>query len=255
MTYVPLKNNKLYIPLRFFFCKHSKLSLPLVALQYHDVKIVIKLRNAKLLKNNVEDEPPKLKSFDLYANYIFLDKKEREEFAKNEHMYLIEQIQRNGPNPASDDKHKLYFTHPVKELIWYFKNKESSPMNFQQKNLDDFIINQDYLNFESTRWFNDGRLVLNNNEYEKRSDNYFRFIHPYQYHKRIPTKDIYVYSFSLKPEDYNPSGSCNFSKIDEAILELTPNTLPIAQHDMFIFAVNYNILKISNGMGGLAFSY
>ena len=82
---------------------------------------------------------------------------------------------------------------------------------------------------------------------------YFTRVQPYQHHTNIPLNDrIGVYSFALEPEDYQPNGTCNFSRIDDAKLTLTLTHSRSAE--IRIYARNYNVLRIMSGMGGLAYS-
>jgi hypothetical protein len=95
-------------------------------------------------------------------------------------------------------------------------------------------------------------LQLNGHDrFDKREGSYFRLVQPFQHHTRIPQKNIYVYSFAVKPEEHQPSGTCNFSRIDNAKLTLTSPTGGNQLHR--VYAVNYNILRIKNGMAGVAF--
>ena len=92
--------------MKFFFCKQSSLALPLIALQYHQVKVTIKLRDPKSLQHD-NDTAPEMKDIKLYGDYVYLDKDERQEFAQNKHEFLIEQLQKNGPFPGSFNKYDL----------------------------------------------------------------------------------------------------------------------------------------------------
>ena len=88
---------------------------------------------------------------------------------------------------------------------------------------------------------------------EYKQNKYYKTVVPYQRHTNTPNNFIYVYSFSLHPEEYQPSGSINFSRIDNSVLDLKLNSEienPIIQ----LFALNYNILNISEGMAGLEYS-
>ena len=107
----------------------------------------------------------------------------------------------------------------------------------------------------------DAKIVLNGNDrISTREGKYFNLVQPYQHHTNCPAPGINVYSFALTPEDHQPSGTCNFSKIDNAHLNvtLTDNTIGTTYNDgnayIKIYAVNYNILRIMSGMGGLAYS-
>ena len=103
------------------------------------------------------------------------------------------------------------------------------------------------------------KLQLNGHDrFSQRFGRYFNFVQPYQHHTNIPAMGINVYSFGLKPEEHQPSGTCNFSRIDNA--QLVYSTKPTdggntsASCNIHIYAVNYNVLRIMSGMGGLAYS-
>ena len=98
------------------------------------------------------------------------------------------------------------------------------------------------------------QLLLNGTErFESRTAPYFRLVQPFQYHTTTPKSYIYMYSFSLKPEEHQPSGQCNFSKIDSADLNVNFNTLT-GNSSFRCYAINYNVLRIFSGMAGQAFS-
>ena len=105
------------------------------------------------------------------------------------------------------------------------------------------------------------KLILNGNDrFSEREGKYFNLVQTYQHHTNCPAPGINVYSFALTPEDHQPSGSCNFSRIDNAFLNVvvTPNTISSIYNSgsakIRIYAISYNILKIKSGMGGLAYS-
>ena len=98
------------------------------------------------------------------------------------------------------------------------------------------------------------KLVINGNErFEQRDAKYFRLVQPFYHHTRIPNNFIYCYSFAIKPEHHQPSGTLNFSRIDNCQLSLTciqnSNSCNVN-----VYAINYNIFKIMSGMGGLLYS-
>lgn len=115
----------------------------------------------------------------------------------------------------------------------------------------------------------DAKILLNGHDrFATRPQTYFRLVQPYQHHTRIPDKHIYCYSFGLRPEEHQPSGTCNFSRIDNAqlVIDLTNpanfgdnwdnGAFTLGGNDgvVYIFAPNYNVLRIMSGMGGLAYS-
>ena len=129
-----LPETTLYVPLQFWFCRNPGLALPLIALQYHEVKINLDIRPieeclwAMSSLNNTAGAAVKVTSAynqslvaaSLYVDYVFLDTDERRRMAQNPHEYLIEQLQFTGDESvgSSSNKIKLNFNHPVKELIW-----------------------------------------------------------------------------------------------------------------------------------------
>ena len=242
--YTMTNKTRTYIPLQFWFCRHPGLSLPLIALQFHDVKIHVRLVSESAFGGSSANV--KLTSVEMMADYIFLDTDERRRFAKSSHEYLIEQVQANLDfnvhSTCALNKYKLDFRHPVKELIWVHEDK-STTENFK------------YL--PSTQ---KALLKLNGHDsMQTRFGSYYRYLQRYQHHTGNEVVDgagnirpIYVYSFAINPEDAQPSGTCNFSKIDTALLEITSN-LP-QRANLNVYATNYNVLRIMGGMGGLAFS-
>ena len=100
----------------------------------------------------------------------------------------------------------------------------------------------------------DALLYVNGKErFSRRKADYFRLLVPYQRHTRVPDAYVYVYSFSLNPEQNQPSGTCNFSRLDNSELFLTLKD-DLLNSKINVYASNYNILRVMNGMGGLAYS-
>jgi hypothetical protein len=236
----------LYVPLQFWFCRNAGLALPLIALQYHEVKVNIEFRTfSELVITSVgTTTPASLTAATLFVDYIFLDTEERVQFAQIAHEYLIEQLQFTGAEAFSSTniRQKLNFNHPVKEIVWAFQL--DSVLN--AKGFSDFSnAGADHLI--------DANLQLNGHErFSTRKAGYFNLVQPYQHHTRGPSVGIYTYSFSLKPEEHQPSGSVNMSRIDNATLRMTlANSDPVR---LYTYAINYNVLRIVSGMGGLAYS-
>jgi hypothetical protein len=105
------------------------------------------------------------------------------------------------------------------------------------------------------------KLILNGNDrFAERKGNYFNLVQPYDHHTNVPASGINCYSFALNPEDIQPSGTCNFSRIDNASLDLTltdnavSSTINNGNVKIQVYATNYNILRVMSGLGGLAYS-
>ena len=276
-------NSTLYIPLEFWFCRNIGLALPLIALQYHEVKININFETAAKCGAGASDGF----TSSLWVDYIYLDTDERRRFAQLSHEYLIEQLQFTGQEAiaANSVKTKLNFNHPCKELVWFISKDSGTTtasynnwFNYTTKStvVDALLLSNraltenliqsdiDYIAAASSLPSNpvkSAKLVLNGNDrFYQRPGRYFNLIQPYQHHENIPSNaGINVYSFSLKPEEHQPSGTLNMSRIDTAVLNLDfessiVNGYNPTDYTLFVYAVNYNVLRILSGMGGLAYS-
>jgi hypothetical protein len=273
------KDTTLYIPLEFWFCRNVGLSLPLIALQYHEVKVKIEFESKSncILSGTTIGNIPNITNASLWVDYIFLDTDERRRFAQLSHEYLIEQLQFTGSESLNKgtNRIKLNFNHPCKELIWVAKSKGAFKKDrWYDYNLYNASIGE-LISMSSTSNYIDGVepksesfnnplksaiLQLNGNDrFAVREGLYFTHVQPYQHHTNVPVNNpINVYSFALKPEEHQPSGTLNMSRIDTATLMIeaeNPGTSTDYTYDgINIYAVNYNVLRILSGMGGLAYS-
>jgi len=247
-------NKQLFVPLEFWFCRNVGLALPLIALQYHEVKINLNFESMDKCKGEGQTDDLKTFGASLWVDYIFLDTDERRRFAQLSHEYLIEQLQFTGEEAVAENvKSKLNFNHPCKELIWFVsnKNKIEDWMNYTTDNAD--MKESAIVSKNKTK---NAKLVLNGNDrFAERHGSYFNMVQPFQHHENVPSNaGINVYSFALKPEEHQPSGTLNMSRIDTAVLNLTTNTVDTANDALNVYAVNYNVLRIMSGMGGIAYS-
>ena len=240
-----------YIPLQFWFCRNPGLALPLIALQYHEVKVVLNINSLKDVHGGQATSGGAL-SMELFCDYIYLDTDERRRFAQVSHEYLIEQVQFEEKGGGTNME--LNFNHPVKELIWVGKPQAQGTISQGPSTPTALPLDSKY------------QLKLNGHDrFSARPTAYFTRTQVWQYHTGpgglIPASGndtssgdtIAVYSFALKPEEHQPSGTCNFSRIDTAQLSETFVSGGSAK-PVTIFAVNYNVLRIMSGMGGLAYS-
>lgn len=335
----------IYIPMQFWFCRNLGLALPLIALQFHEVKLNLTFsKKTELMRTTNETViiNEGLKDVSLWVDYIYLDDDERKKFTQVSHEYLIEQLQTSGnvqveagvtrDNPKSVDVH-LDFSHPVKELIWVVQNQHTTsaidrqpsnyttvranvPQRTNEPNISntnplygiqytsnppaniggdgnapgDPLTLNDITTADELLAFSDhsclcppgalnpvvtAHLILNGHERQAvMNGTYFNWYQTQRHHTCTPkSPGINVYSFAIKPEDHQPSGSCNFSRIDNAKLTLRistfTNVTDISSYpgvisgssqlfntnycNVRVYAVNYNVLRIMSGMGGLAY--
>jgi hypothetical protein len=284
---------RLFVPLQFWFCNNPGLALPLIALQYHEVKInlhvedllnVVTFNGVKNLGNKVNDLS--IGCCNLFCDYIYLDTDERRRFAQVSHEYLIQQVQFSGANSVSknitDTNISLDLNHPVKELVWVVENdphlestqiNSSYPVSSCRPDPEDRFK---WLNGTSDMCMTDQTesavLQLNGHDrFQRRVGRYFKWVQKHQHHSNHHTEgenNIYLYSFALKPEEHQPSGTCNFSRIDSANLNLSLYRSRIGNKEWVeenlenetvdrkvrVYATNYNVLRVMSGMGGLAYS-
>jgi len=241
--------HRAYVPMAFWFCRNPGLAVPLIALQYHEVKFNINFAPTEQLVAVSNAGSLNLGSVQVYADYIYLDTTERRQFAQNAHEYLIDQLQLQSgeTNPTI----RLNFNHPVKELIFTGtpKNVATSASvvvtgGATPSAIVDSLVTSDV----------NARLVLNGTDrFTDRHLTYFTrnqvWDHHTGYGSTVVRDSVGLYSFALRPEEHQPSGTCNFSRIDNAQLKFSANI-----NSIDIYAVNYNVLRIMSGMGGLAYS-
>ena len=286
MTTPGANAGKMYLPLIFFFNRNPGLALPLIALQYHEVRMDFDLSSEFSLYTDDS-------TFKVWANYIYLDTEERRRFAQKGHEYLIEQVQHTGSDAmaaaGSTKQIRLSYNHPVKELVFCADHGSVSRSNLWNfTSAVDTVVSSggaaglqatstalvapstcgapllrigDHAADGSDVWTEEThgpidtfKLVLNGQDRFKEQDGkYFNSVQPFQHHSGSPVPGVYAYSFALKPEDHQPTGTCNFSRIDNAQVAIKTKAGASALN-LNMFAVNYNVLRIQSGMGGLAFS-
>ena len=391
---------RLYVPLYFWFCRHDGLAIPLVNLQYSEVKIRVEFREAEecyiigpthsiQIDENIADFEPyeyieqrvndlvipaiffdydiltqtlfytkvsqdrtfdtedkflnpltdqnevnvlfgvssnvfvhpvegstetdlniqlqntiALSSAFLLVDYAFLDRDEREKFAKTNHEYLIEQVQFTGDENVISNSVEVQvgFDHPVKELVWVvqldyladrFSNDIFNYTNNHVRNNDPIFDVPHYagqrpipiyrplsetnvflsnpfqgINFNLDQALVDpvlggqnnvqrGVLLFNGyNRFGEQEGSYFSWLQVQQYHSYSADEGINVYSFALHPEQHQPSGAANMSRIDDIKLQLcVDDSINFCnQAKLRVYGVSYNVFRVVNGLGGLAFA-
>jgi hypothetical protein len=214
-----------WMPLQFWFCRNPGLALPLIALQYHEVKLIFNFGTVTHSGHKV------------WCDYIYLDTDERRRFAQVSHEYLIEQVQEQSVSASTSSQTvDLNFNHPVKELVWAGGFSSGLLTPFAGAASETVL------------------LKLNGHDrFAAREAGYFSRVQVHQHHTGeggFVNMSLGVYSFALKPEEHQPSGTCNFSRIDNAQMTFSAGFETAGS----IYAVNYNVLRIMSGMGGLAYS-
>jgi hypothetical protein len=265
----------LYIPLKFWFLRFYEQALPLIALQYHEVKIIVTLRalrdlyietGAAVGHTSFSDSSvaaaPDFQDVVLLVSYVYLDTMERRMFAQQAHEYLIDQVQYTGAeshsSASSTLQAKLSFNHPTKELIWVCQRDSVGPYTSTSGSNDIFnwsgvpedadpaiVVGETF----PTDPFTFAQIQLNGHDRTiNHPAQYYRLVQPYQHHTRIPNKHVYCYSFALYPEDVKPSGSCNLSRIDNTVIRFTFPTGDLGwTGQVRIYARSMNVVKIVSG--------
>ena len=279
---------RLYIPLQFFFCRNPGLYLPLLALQYHPIRINITLAplqglfyTTELLTNakcTTQVNPAHITSMMLWGDYVYLDIEERRRFVSQSQEYLIDQVQYTPlmAVPAAQNQITIQtdFNHPVKEFLFVarrdFMNQTHEPFNYSSLATNEpcpaslapyFLPGQ-----VRTDLISAAKLQLDGyDRFQLRDAPYFRLVQPYEHHTTTPVQNyIYTYSLALRPEDAQPTGTLNASRIDAVNWQITMNQLlyqpdatpPINRGPctIRIYAINYNVFRVVNGFGGILFT-
>jgi len=228
------QSNKNFFPLHFFFCD-CEMFLPLIAIQYHQIEIRITWGSGVENASNVA----------VYGNYVFLDTKEREELVSKPQIdMMITQVQTVQGTRSSIDLSTL--NHPVKSI--FFGYPQSSDIT-------------QYWTFSSLNITLNGTPLL-----ENMSPTYFHTVQGY-YNTQYgiinfdPAQNgprytrYFMYNFCMNATSYKPTGTCNFSRLDNATLKIQNAVFTDPSvTGLTLYAVNYNILRIKSGISGVLFS-
>lgn len=270
---------RFYVPLIFFFNKAPGLSMPLIALQYHEIKL-----NIQLASSVSGIDAAYTPTLDVWCDYVFLDSDERRRYAQVAHEYLIEQVQFTGEETAvvdgtvaKSDLKRLNFNHPCKYVAWNFRDGNYHG-RYTGTPTNDLANSTTYA--EGLAPMYKAKLQLNGNDrIAERYGSYFNQVQGYQAHRTRVPAGVYLYSFALRPEEHQPSGSCNLSRIDNFTLnyqmKIAANSYGVGGQPFLaanvgsenytvsgataltgfrMYAVNYNVFRVMSGMGGLAYA-
>ena len=226
---IPMFDDLYHYPLGFWFCENWQSAIPLVALQYHDVRLRITWGSLASAANTV---------YELWADYVYLDEAERKYIInKDTNDTLIYQHQSSGP-ASNSVMSILPFNNPVAFL---FSGLSEQDIMGEALSTGTGIIN----------------LQINGTDITDKRELYPHYnIIPLSFHTTygkyntgaVEKTPSFIYPFALNCSQLQPSGSCNFSRIDSAYLASTKNVVKP------IYCRSYNILRIRDGMGGLLFS-
>ena len=273
------------VPLRFYNTQDPNLAIPLVALTRQEVEVDITLEEIERLVVNTQTQscnenirqylkttaqfggtPIKIKNMTLLVDYVFLGDEESRFFEEHALDYLITQIQGietqipKTTNYLTFPKQiRTYFNNPVKEFYIIVQSNEYRPIN--PTDADTTVT--DYFRFKSSNEsqpdnLNSLELLFNGQPRLLKSVAdafYLRAVQPLQAHTRVPQRYIYNYSYSIDPEDYQPSGQVNYSRISNILYNLYLNGANNSDRTARIYVKNYNVLRVESGVGGVLFNF
>jgi len=217
-----------FYPLRFFFCENWQSALPLIALQYHDVELRIYWGSNVVNPDGASGSM----QYECYSNFVYLDSDERMALSNQTQNMLIYQVQKSIASGSSKVQ-DLAFNHPIKYLVSSSKASGATTGLFSASNKVKLQLN--------------GTDVA---DYKFASPHFTKVMSYYN----VPfsddnTDNLFIFPFCLDTSKIQPTGSLNFSRLDSARI--------ISQSDNItddVYAVNYNILRIQAGMGGLVYA-
>lgn len=266
---------KLYVPLRFFFCNSPGCALPLVSMKSSQIRLIFHFADREQLGLPVDCEV----GIKIWGDGIFLDNDEMTRFATSTLEYLIEQVQiKEYTLTKGNNKLLLPFTNCIKALYWTLNMPDSQSVSYPLHDDNDISDTQP-----------SAKIVLNGQDrFQPRNMEYFLRTQPYNTHINssrenlvLPGQDtqfimqnkdgsnsvapqanvkaynqyVYMYSFALKPADYQPSGTCNMSRIDTVYLNLD-NVMGYNEANngvLTTYAHSYNILNVEKGTGTILY--
>jgi len=267
-------SRKYFVDIPFYFYNNTELAVPLCAITGQEIEIVIKLRDVKdcIYGKHTSDEESYytglsptglIKSLKLTTEMISLDEEEKQMLLSKKIDYIITQIQESNTiipvNTTSVFKHKLEFKNPIKELFFVIQRIRKvvngffvSSFNYDSPNQ---VVNNIYTNYEN---LNNLELTLDDstilNKITGNAIN-LRAIQSGIHHSRTQLfRRYYSYSFALEPERWYPTGQRNFSLIKEQIVNLNLHPDNVADRELRVLGLSYNILRVENGIAKTLFN-
>jgi hypothetical protein len=268
----------IYVPLEFWFCRELSEALPVVALQYHDVRFVVDVR--PLEDCCWHDGPVSFGRLEaaVLAEMIFLDNPERKRFAQQGHRYLIEQmysVKQDVGDRAGEQSVPLDLWQPCKELaVTVQRNVYVGPEAgaFLGRQTFNYTSDWDRTRTGAQVTYSLGGLespllllgqranpirnmrmqVAGKDMFPQMTDEFYTVLQPYMHHASPPPAGVCVYSFGLDPESIAPSGSLNMSKTQTIVkMDISPDLGPCTAR---VYGLCYNVLDIRDGMAGVLFT-
>lgn len=251
----------LFIPLPFWFCRDLTQTLPLISLGYSDVTLEVEFRplNECLYSGGLRSElndlvnlsALKMLDCSTLTEYIYLDTKERTIIAVSPNTeYLIEQmwdLNITVENGVSRQNYPLPFNHPVKELLWFYRSNYWEEHNAWDKYTVPIGTEERPPLANVTLLFSGcERIPLINADY-------CRFVQPLYHHLGSGSGFVYFYCFAENVDSLQPSGTANFSFINDITLGLDYKPYVLDGH-LTIISINYNFIRIKNGMAGVLYA-
>lgn len=210
-------------------------STPLESLYFNKIKYFSQIINLALGQSY------------LLVDYVFLDSEERLRFARQSHTYLIDTLTFDNDKVLyhTNNKIKINYSLPCKEIIFRCAYSYLSSGYCKDKfNYTASII-------QNKQIINSVLLLMNGQErFSKQSTNYFQLIQPFQYHTSSTPKGVCVYSFAIKPEEFQPSGYCNFTQVEDIEINIVIDKNVSYSRPVYFrtYAIVMNILEFSNGL-------
>ena len=215
-THPGVSARSFFYPLRFFFCEGPQCALPIVAMHHHNVEIRIYWGSAATGKN-----------VECFANYIYLDNEERGQVATRTHDMLVTQVQKNVA--SGTNVQELTFNHPVK----YLASADTTTNGALTSPSNRVKLSINGIDLSNYRW----------------GKPHFIDVMHYYHTNFVASPDFFLYPFCLSTSSLQPTGTLNFSRVTSA--KIISESMNI-EHP--IYAVNYNILRIQNGLAALLYA-
>jgi hypothetical protein len=279
-----IEERRVIVPIPFWFSKNPALALPLVALQYQTVDVILELRSVEdlyqvfdenadvyvspveysrrypaeaanvsiqnFVKQSVSVLPNTLDlNAHLECNYVFLDDAERRLIATSTLDYLVERIYRSEQGGiTSQGTMNLVISNPVKEMIWFARRNDVSSYNDWTNFTRTYPEDKRYPIMATAKFMWNGMERM-----EEKSGDYFNKIQPFQHHSNGPRQGLYSYSFALHPEKWQPSGSFNASMISRIQMYVTTNVPPSSteEYAFTVYSMYYNVFHVVAGTAGM----